>query len=199
CSIIFLDGEVSIVEGVDNANTPLVFDNANTAGVWVNGRLYIIKQIGEGYRLMQDTSNESHEYLSWERYMRCWHWFTMIVCRMWFHFMTNALLYSLKMLLICLLKLLQGFKRGRGIICGYCDQEISPSQFEAHAGCGDRRQPYHHLYTNNGTTLHDIAMSLQSGQELSTGQKRRYVQSAGSRKGSCLSAMDVLGWNVSAL
>ena len=74
-------------------------------------------------------------------------------------------------------------------------KQISPSQFEAHAGMAARRQPwvwcevlyylgvlldchtkkyamwcsYRHIYTTNGLTLHDIAISLASGQKLTTG------------------------------
>ncbi|KAE9619433.1 putative histone acetyltransferase chromatin regulator PHD family [Lupinus albus] len=66
-------------------------------------------------------------------------------------------------------KLLGGYKQGNGIVCGCCDLEISPSQFEAHAGMAARRQPYRHIYTSNGLTLHDIALSLASGQNLTTG------------------------------
>ncbi|GAB2258217.1 hypothetical protein Droror1_Dr00014377 [Drosera rotundifolia] len=83
-------------------------------------------------------------------------------------------------------KLLQGYKRGRGIVCGHCDREISPSQFEAHAGCGARRQPYHHIYTSNGTTLHDIAMSLQNGHKLSTGQSDDMCTVCGEQQGKLI-------------
>lgn len=79
----------------------------------------------------------------------------------------------------------------------FLDEQISPSQFEAHAGMAARRQPwvvlyvmwflvrvfsqsfklkvcmslcsYRHIYTSNGLTLHDIAMSLAHGQSHSTG------------------------------
>ncbi|XP_075638285.1 uncharacterized protein LOC142610366 isoform X2 [Castanea sativa] len=66
-------------------------------------------------------------------------------------------------------KILGGYKQGNGIVCGCCDREISPSQFEAHAGMAARRQPYRHIYISNGLTLHDIAISLASGQNLTTG------------------------------
>ncbi|CAL0321349.1 unnamed protein product [Lupinus luteus] len=66
-------------------------------------------------------------------------------------------------------KLLGGYKQGNGIVCGCCDIEISPSQFEAHAGMAARRQPYRHIYTSSGLTLHDLALSLASGQNLTMG------------------------------
>ncbi|XP_023638632.1 increased DNA methylation 1 isoform X2 [Capsella rubella] len=60
-------------------------------------------------------------------------------------------------------KLLQGYKQGSGIVCSCCDAEISPSQFEAHAGMAGRRQPYRHILISSGLSLHDIAMSLAGG------------------------------------
>ncbi|GAV62693.1 PHD domain-containing protein [Cephalotus follicularis] len=66
-------------------------------------------------------------------------------------------------------RMLGGYKQGNGIVCSCCDTEISPSQFEAHAGMAARRQPYRHIYTSNGLTLHDIAISLANGQSLTTG------------------------------
>ncbi|KAE8719089.1 arginine biosynthesis bifunctional protein ArgJ [Hibiscus syriacus] len=66
-------------------------------------------------------------------------------------------------------KLLEGYKQGNGIVCGCCERELSPSQFEAHAGMAARRQPYRHIYTSNGLTLHDIALSLANGQHVTTG------------------------------
>ncbi|KAJ9186226.1 hypothetical protein P3X46_005753 [Hevea brasiliensis] len=66
-------------------------------------------------------------------------------------------------------ELLAGYKQGNGIVCSCCDREISPSQFEAHAGMAARRQPYRHIYTSNGLTLHDIAISLANGQSITTG------------------------------
>ncbi|MBA0858412.1 hypothetical protein Goshw_025812, partial [Gossypium schwendimanii] len=39
-------------------------------------------------------------------------------------------------------KMLVGYKRGYGILCTCCNSEISPSQFEAHAGWASRRKPY---------------------------------------------------------
>ncbi|CAK7333833.1 unnamed protein product [Dovyalis caffra] len=66
-------------------------------------------------------------------------------------------------------KLLGGYKQGNGIVCSCCEVEISPSQFESHAGMSARRQPYRHIYTSNGLTLHDIAISLANGQNITTG------------------------------
>ncbi|KAK2657898.1 hypothetical protein Ddye_010950 [Dipteronia dyeriana] len=61
-------------------------------------------------------------------------------------------------------RLRSGYKRGNGIVCDCCNTEISPSQFESHAGMAARRQPYRHIYASNGMTLHDIALSLANGQ-----------------------------------
>ncbi|XP_021775858.1 uncharacterized protein LOC110739702 isoform X2 [Chenopodium quinoa] len=38
-------------------------------------------------------------------------------------------------------KLLEGSKKGSGILCNCCDTVVSASQFEAHAGCASRRKP----------------------------------------------------------
>ncbi|KAF3631941.1 putative glycine-rich RNA-binding protein 6, mitochondrial-like [Capsicum annuum] len=65
-------------------------------------------------------------------------------------------------------KVLGGYKQGNGIVCSCCDTEISPSQFESHAGCAAKRQPYRHIYTSNGLTLHDIALMLANGQSIAT-------------------------------
>ncbi|KFK29452.1 hypothetical protein AALP_AA7G136200, partial [Arabis alpina] len=66
-------------------------------------------------------------------------------------------------------KLLEGYKQGSGILCSCCSREISPSQFEAHAGMAGRRQPYRHIYISSGLSLHDIAMSLANGHVITTG------------------------------
>lgn len=65
-------------------------------------------------------------------------------------------------------KILEGYKQGTGIVCSHCDTEISPSQFEAHAGWAAKRQPYRHIYIPNGLTLHDIALLLANGQSITT-------------------------------
>ncbi|KAL6145954.1 hypothetical protein ACLB2K_056637 [Fragaria x ananassa] len=66
-------------------------------------------------------------------------------------------------------RILGGYKHGNGIVCNCCNTEVSPSQFEAHAGMSARRQPYRHIYISNGLTLHDIATSLANGHNLTTG------------------------------
>ncbi|KAL2509406.1 Acyl-CoA N-acyltransferase with RING/FYVE/PHD-type zinc finger domain [Forsythia ovata] len=65
-------------------------------------------------------------------------------------------------------RILGGYKQGNGIVCSCCNTEISPSQFEAHAGWAAKRQPYRHIYTSSGLTLHDIALMLANGQNLAT-------------------------------
>ncbi|KAE8658945.1 hypothetical protein F3Y22_tig00116965pilonHSYRG00418 [Hibiscus syriacus] len=42
---------------------------------------------------------------------------------------------------VCRQKRLVGYKRGFGILCTCNNSEISPSQFEAHAGFSSRRKP----------------------------------------------------------
>lgn len=66
-------------------------------------------------------------------------------------------------------RFLDGYKQGNGIFCSCCSSQVSPSQFEAHAGWATRRQPYRHIYTSNGLSLHDISISLSNGQSLDTG------------------------------
>ncbi|CAJ1968827.1 unnamed protein product, partial [Sphenostylis stenocarpa] len=51
-------------------------------------------------------------------------------------------------------KLLEGIKTRSGIVCRCCNTEISPSQFEVHAGWASRRKPYAYIYTSNGVSLH---------------------------------------------
>ncbi|CAL5422272.1 unnamed protein product [Camellia sinensis] len=62
-------------------------------------------------------------------------------------------------------KLLEGYKRGLGIFCRCCNSEVSPSQFEAHAGWASRRKPYGCIYTSNGVSLHEFAISLLKGRK----------------------------------
>ncbi|KAB2098220.1 hypothetical protein ES319_A01G224700v1 [Gossypium barbadense] len=45
----------------------------------------------------------------------------------------------------------------------YARGQVSPSQFEAHAGWASRRKPYAHIYTSNGVSLHELAISLSKG------------------------------------
>lgn len=64
-------------------------------------------------------------------------------------------------------KLLVGYKKGAGIFCRCCNCEVSPSQFEAHAGWASRRKPYAYIYTSNGVSLHELAISLSRGRKYS--------------------------------
>ncbi|XP_015088707.1 uncharacterized protein LOC107031751 isoform X2 [Solanum pennellii] len=64
-------------------------------------------------------------------------------------------------------KLLVGYKQGSGIVCSCCNSEVSPSQFEAHAGWASRKKPYGYIYTSNGVSLHEFAMSLLRGRKSS--------------------------------
>ncbi|RAL46045.1 hypothetical protein DM860_006199 [Cuscuta australis] len=57
-------------------------------------------------------------------------------------------------------KLLDGYKKGSAIFCYCCHKEVSPSQFEAHAGCASRRKPYLNIYTSNGVSLHELSIKL---------------------------------------
>ncbi|KAL5546009.1 hypothetical protein UlMin_005696 [Ulmus minor] len=64
-------------------------------------------------------------------------------------------------------KLLEGYKKGFGIFCRCCNSEVSASQFEAHAGWATRRKPYAYIYTSNGVSLHELAVSLSRGRRYS--------------------------------
>ncbi|XP_042054283.1 increased DNA methylation 1-like [Salvia splendens] len=65
-------------------------------------------------------------------------------------------------------KLRDGYKMGSGIICRCCSTLVSPSQFEAHAGWASRRKPYMYIYTSNGVSLHEFAVSLLKGRKCSS-------------------------------
>ncbi|GMI88972.1 hypothetical protein like AT2G27980 [Hibiscus trionum] len=65
-------------------------------------------------------------------------------------------------------KLLVGYKRGFGIFCTCCNSEISPSQFESHAGFATRRKPFQNIYTSNGVSLHELSISLSKNRKFST-------------------------------
>ncbi|XP_071719759.1 uncharacterized protein [Rutidosis leptorrhynchoides] len=58
-------------------------------------------------------------------------------------------------------KLLEGYKKGRGIFCSCCQTEVSASLFEAHAGWASRRKPYENIYISNGVSLHEYSVSLK--------------------------------------
>ncbi|KAL8526184.1 hypothetical protein ACS0TY_015416 [Phlomoides rotata] len=65
-------------------------------------------------------------------------------------------------------KLRDGYKMGSGIICRCCSTLVSPSLFEAHAGWASRRKPYMYIYTSNGVSLHEFAISLLKGRKCSS-------------------------------
>ncbi|RWW12833.1 hypothetical protein GW17_00023485 [Ensete ventricosum] len=45
---------------------------------------------------------------------------------------------------------------------------MSPSQFESHAGFCKRRQPYRHIYTSDGITLHELSIALFNSRNLTS-------------------------------
>ncbi|KAL3569577.1 hypothetical protein D5086_029467 [Populus alba] len=65
-------------------------------------------------------------------------------------------------------KLLGGYKMGFGILCHCCNCEVSPSTFKAHAGWATRKKPYACIYTSNGVSLHDLAISLSKSRKYSS-------------------------------
>ncbi|PIA54925.1 hypothetical protein AQUCO_00901080v1 [Aquilegia coerulea] len=68
---------------------------------------------------------------------------------------------------ICGQKRLEGYKKGHNIFCYHCQEEISPSQFESHAGYASRRKPYLNIYTSNGVSLHELSISLSKSRKVS--------------------------------
>ncbi|TKY53008.1 Increased DNA methylation 1 [Spatholobus suberectus] len=67
-------------------------------------------------------------------------------------------------------KLLEGIKTRSGIVCRCCNTEISPSQFEVHAGWASRRKPYASIYTSNGVSLHELGIFLSKDHKCTTKQ-----------------------------
>ncbi|GMP46012.1 hypothetical protein CsSME_00014331 [Camellia sinensis var. sinensis] len=61
----------------------------------------------------------------------------------------------------------EGYKKGFGIFCFCCQSEVSPSQFEAHAGWASRRKPDLHIYTSNGVSLYELSLKLSQLRKLS--------------------------------
>lgn len=59
---------------------------------------------------------------------------------------------------------------GTGIYCYCCKCEVSPSVFEAHAGWTSRRKPYFYIYTSNGVSLHEWAMTFSQGRKYSANE-----------------------------
>ncbi|KAL3530491.1 hypothetical protein ACH5RR_009813 [Cinchona calisaya] len=58
-------------------------------------------------------------------------------------------------------KLHSGYKLGAGIFCFCCNEVVSPSKFEAHAGCASRRKPYLQIYTDEGVSLHELSLTIK--------------------------------------
>ncbi|CAI9104954.1 OLC1v1003755C3 [Oldenlandia corymbosa var. corymbosa] len=54
-----------------------------------------------------------------------------------------------------------GYKSGSGIFCNCCNQVVSPSVFEAHAGCASRRKPYLQIFTSKGLSLHEVSLAIK--------------------------------------
>ncbi|KAH7281561.1 hypothetical protein KP509_36G053700 [Ceratopteris richardii] len=70
-------------------------------------------------------------------------------------------------------RFLTGTKMGHGILCDCCNEVISCSLFEAHAGWGSRRNPYQCIFLSDGRSLHKYAQSLAIKlQENSRGSSR---------------------------
>ncbi|EPS71321.1 hypothetical protein M569_03436, partial [Genlisea aurea] len=63
-------------------------------------------------------------------------------------------------------KRLDGVKKGGGILCMCCNEVVSPSQFEGHAGFPSRRKPYMSIYTSNGVSLHQLSLELSKNRRI---------------------------------
>lgn len=61
---------------------------------------------------------------------------------------------------------LVGYAKDSGIFCTCCNEVVSPSQFEAHAGQAQRRKPYNYIYTSNGVSLHELSITLSKRRKL---------------------------------
>ncbi|PKA60862.1 hypothetical protein AXF42_Ash006497 [Apostasia shenzhenica] len=61
---------------------------------------------------------------------------------------------------------LVGYANQFGIYCSCCNEVVSPSQFEAHAGEAQRRKPYNYIYTSNGVSLHELSVTLSKRRKL---------------------------------
>ncbi|XP_020580430.1 increased DNA methylation 1-like [Phalaenopsis equestris] len=61
---------------------------------------------------------------------------------------------------------LVGYAKDSGIYCTCCNEVVSPSQFEAHAGHSQRRKPYNYIYTSNGVSLHELSVTLSKRRKL---------------------------------
>lgn len=65
-------------------------------------------------------------------------------------------------------KMREGYKSGHGIHCNCCNEVVSASTFEAHAGFASRRKPYMYIYTSNGVSLHELSIEIKKTLMLST-------------------------------
>jgi len=59
--------------------------------------------------------------------------------------------------------LVEGVVSGVGILCSCCNEVMSCSGLEAHAGRGNRRAPYDNIFTDDGRNLRRLAASLPGG------------------------------------
>ncbi|XP_058766291.1 increased DNA methylation 1-like [Vicia villosa] len=53
-----------------------------------------------------------------------------------------------------------------GIMCSCCNNVVSPSTFEAHAGWASRRKPYRHIFAGE-VSLHELSISMLKKQTIS--------------------------------
>ncbi|KAL3627153.1 hypothetical protein CASFOL_028516 [Castilleja foliolosa] len=67
-------------------------------------------------------------------------------------------------------KKLNGFKKDGVIFCTHCNDLVSPSQFENHAGFASRRKPYMSIYTSNGVSLHQLSLELSKIRKPNSGE-----------------------------
>uniref|UniRef100_A0A7I4EA87 PHD-type domain-containing protein n=1 Tax=Physcomitrium patens TaxID=3218 RepID=A0A7I4EA87_PHYPA len=78
--------------------------------------------------------------------------------------------------------ILKGVKQGGGICCKCCNQEISCSAFEQHAGCESRRNPYGSILLADGRSLKDMCKELAYQSKL--GDRAHQVARTGDVKSS---------------
>ncbi|KAH9305446.1 hypothetical protein KI387_009850, partial [Taxus chinensis] len=69
---------------------------------------------------------------------------------------------------------LDGHKQDSGILCSCCNEVVSCSLFEVHAGWGTRKSPYNHIYLSDGRTLHEVALSIANETRVSEKEDPNY-------------------------